>query len=700
MIKPNPIARLIYGLAVFCSAFLLFQVQPLMGKIILPWFGGAAGVWTVCLVFFQTVLLLGYLYAHLLTRLRSPRTAGMVHALLLAASLCVLPILPRDSWKPGALGDPSLRILGVLALTAGLPYFLLSSASPLLQAWYAGSQSGATPYRFYALSNTASLLALLSYPLVVEPRLTVRHQAIGWSIAYAVAALLCAAIALGRRGANGADALSVRQETSAPNWNVRWLWFALAACASALLLAVTNHISQNVAAVPLLWVIPLSLYLFSFILCFEGRAWYNRWLFLRLLGVALGGMAYAMAPDFSAGAPVWVIIPLFCAGLFVCCMVCHGELARLKPHPAFLTSFYLMISFGGATGAVFVALLAPHLFSGFYELPIAMGACAVLVLVVLRSDPGSEFYRARFKPAWLVLVALVVALLASLFVTARQQRDHTRFMARNFYGVLRVFDVAAVGAAPAKISAEGVDETDAPFRKLMNGTIDHGVQFLAPSRRREPTAYYTMDSGVGLALRAMGRRGPLRVGVIGLGAGTLAAYGRPGDHYTFYEINPLVVEVANRDFTFLGDSPATIDIVMGDARLSLEREPPQEFDVLVVDAFSGDSVPVHLLTLQAYQLYFRHLKPDGVLAVHVSNKYLNLEPIAVGAASSLDKLSVVISRASDTRAGFYASTWVLSASPGDFFDQPELGRTWTVYIPEGNRAVWTDDYSSLFRVLK
>lgn len=685
----------LYGLTIFASAFLLFQVQPLIAKIILPWFGGVAAVWTVCLLFFQVVLLLGYLYAHMLTRNLRPAMQGRVHVALLAASLLALPILPKDSWKPSGVGDPALHILLVLAVTVGLPYFLLSSTSPLLQAWYTQSRVGAAPYRFYALSNAGSMLALLSYPTVVEPRISSRHQAVGWSLAYATVAVLFATIALSDRRETAAP--RAQEAAPRPGWSTQLLWVALAACGSALLLAVTNYISLNIASVPFLWVIPLSLYLLSFILCFESHRWYRRGLFLRLLGVALGGMTYALSMQF-ANAPLVVLIPLFCVGLFICCMFCHGELARLKPHPAHLTSFYLMCSLGGALGAVFVALLAPRLFSGLDELPIAMGFCAILILVVLRRDPDSPFYRARLEPTWLGLVALSATLIVSLSMIVQEPAAGTRVMVRNFYGVLRVID--KVSPSLLHDTTQNPDVSDPHYRELLNGTIKHGMQFLAPVLRRLPTSYYGPDSGIGVTLAAMGRRGPLRVGVIGLGAGTIAVYGRPGDHYTFYEINPLVVEIANHEFTYLRESRAKVDVTLGDARLSLEREPPQQFDVLAVDAFSSDSIPVHLLTREVFALYFRHLKPDGVLAVHISNKYLDLQPVVQAAATLLKKDAMLVQNAGDDERGVSVSKWILVGSGQDFFHQPAVEQAGSLLPPAGQQQLWTDDYSSVFRLLK
>jgi hypothetical protein len=640
----------------------------------------------------------------------SAKLQSRVHALLLGASLFALPILPKASWKPTGVESPTPHILLLLTLTVGLPYFLLSSTSPLLQSWYAGARIGSFPYRLYALSNVGSVLALLSYPALVEPYISTTHQAMLWSIAYAAFAILCAALALYAHGEKEPTASLSRDSQSAqPSWATKLLWVALAACGSAMLLAVTNHITQNIASVPFLWVIPLSLYLLTFILCFDARRWYNRPLFLRLLGIALGAMAYALAPSFS-GLPLKVLIPLFCFGLFITCMFSHGELARLKPLHDYLTTFYLMAALGGAIGAGFVALIAPHIFSGYYELNVGMGCCAVLVLVVNHRDPESPFYRAQWQPAWIVLVGLVIIICGSLVATAREQSMNTRLMARNFYGVLRVFDEASTSDLP---SASGNNSAVTPspaaqkppddtrYRVLMNGTINHGLQFQVAARRDEPTAYYGRDSGIGMALKSIGERGPLRVGAIGLGAGTIGSYGRAGDRYTFYEINPLVVQVTRANFTFLQDSQAQINIVMGDARISLEQESPQGFDLLAVDAFSGDSIPVHLLTREAFELYFRHLKPDGLLAVHVSNQYLNLAPVVQGAAAFLGKHSVIVNSPDDHANGIYRASWVLISNQNNSREQNDIEGVGELPVrSDKNFILWTDDYNSLFKILK
>ncbi len=730
--------KLLFALTIFVSAFLLFQVQPLIAKMILPWFGGVASVWTVCLVFFQTVLLLGYLYAHLLQR-AAQRTQARIHAALLAVSLLVLPIIPKATWKPAASADPSWRILLILAVTIGLPYLLLSTTSPLLQAWYA--RAGSTmPYRFYALSNAGSMLALLTYPVLVEPYVRTRHQAIGWSVAYGLFAALCGLVAFSTSSTNerghpaeqkrhSEDGVSPTKDlcissvdkcvgpsshlrapqddpsqhtaaAAAPGRVTQFLWVALAAVGSALLLAITNHITQNIAAVPFLWVLPLSLYLLTFIICFAASDWYPRGIFLRVLIVALGAITYALETR-EAALPLVYLVSVFCGALFVCCMVCHRELARLKPAPEHLTRYYLMISLGGALGAMFVALLAPHVFRSLAELPISIAACALVVPVTLWRDPESPLRAPRAYLLRWAVVALTVALGVGLYLGMKMQSRNVRLTARNFYGVLRVADLVQPQILVIYATDPAMNAAPSPnYRELLNGTINHGLQWQAPAVRMEPTTYYSRQSGVGIAISALGAERPLHVGVVGLGAGTLAAYGRAGDRYTFYEINPLVMQIANREFSFLKGSKARVDIVPGDARLSLEAEAPQQFDVLAVDAFSGDSIPVHLLTREAFQLYFRHLKPDGVLAVHISNQYLDLEPVVNAAAAALGKMTMSVSNGPDEKRGIYAATWVLVGTTDALLSREPIETAGFVPTDTAKRILWTDDYSSIFALLK
>jgi len=674
----------LWGGSIFLSAFLLFQVQPVLAKIILPWFGGGAGVWTISLVFFQISYLLGNLYAHWLIRLGSSLWISRIHVALLAASLFVLPILPGPAWKPTESSSPVFHIFGLLAVTIGLPFVLLSATSPLLQAWYVRSRSGNRPYRFYALSNAGSLLGLLSYPLLVEPYSSTRHQALAWSCIYALFAAICTWIAVRDR-----TATPVFQDTidrSLPGWKTLLLWAALAADASALLLAITTHISQDVAAVPLLWVVPLALYLLSLILCFDGERWYPRFLFVRFLAVALAGMGYALSPEFANAGP-WLQIPLFCIGLFVCCMVCHGELAGLKPEPRHLTSFYLMIALGGALGGIFVGVIAPRIFDEFYELPIALAGCAILALICAVS-PG---HLARPGRRTLLICCAGIAALALAFLPYFAAPKYPgEKKVRNFYGLLRVQEAAATAAQPA-------------VRQLINGTIVHGIEILERARRAEATTYYGAESGAAAALANAHEHGSIHTGIVGLGAGTLASYGQPGDRFTFYEINPAVVQVAASQFDFLRDSRAQIEIVPGDARISLERQPIQNFDVLLVDAFSGDAIPLHLLTRESFELYFRHLKPEGWLAIHISNKFLDLEPVVIAAARELGVKTTTIVNDADPKNEVYTATWVLAYRQAAGLPRADGGETLPRWSRSGSNTPirpWTDDYSSLLKVLR
>ncbi len=690
--------------------------------MILPRFGGVAAVWTVCLVFFQVVLLAGYFYAHVLNTRFAPRRQAWIHAGVVGVSLLALPILPKNSWKPSGPNAPAWHILLLLTVTVGLPYFVLSSTSPLLQTWCARTKPEVPPYRFYALSNAGSMLALLSYPVLVEPFVAGTHQAIGWSVAFGLVGLFGAGliVLVDRRSESDGSLIGPEVATSSPSAATKIIWVALAACGSALLLAVTNHISQNIASVPFLWIIPLSLYLLSFILCFDTTAWYRRDFFLRLLGVALGAMAYALEPSFVV-LPMKVLIPVYCAGLWVCCMFCHGELARLKPDSQHLTTFYLLIALGGALGAIFVALLAPVIFSAYYELPCALGVCAVLVLVAQFRDPSRPFQGNRWAPARFILAGLVIALLASLFVGVRDTNKVATLSVRNFYGVLQVIDYSGAeqndlsrgqSSGPPPTSRPRTSETRqthmpmylSPYqtshRRLVNGTISHGLQFLSPGLRDRPTSYYGEKSGVGIALHAIQKRAAVRVGIVGLGAGTIAAYGRAGDRYTFYEINPLDVQIAEQEFSFLRDSKANVNIVPGDARLSLESEPAQNYDVLAIDAFSSDSIPVHLLTREAFALYFRQLKADGVLALHISNQYLNLQPVVEAAAADAGKEAILINNDDNQREGIYAASWILLGSPAGFFGQQEMEAAGGILLPLGRQRLWTDDYSSVLKILK
>jgi hypothetical protein len=660
------------SITIFSGAFLLFFVEPLFAKMILPWFGGSAAVWATCLVFFQSALLLGYYYADVVSRRLTMRRQVFVHIALLACSLLFLPLAPGARWHPRPGEDPVWRILALLTVVIGLPYTLLSATSPLLQAWYASSRRDVEPYHLFAVSNFASFLALLSYPFLIEPRSSTRAQALAWSIAFAAFAILCGAVAWTSR--NGTAAASAVIGTR-PSGRQRIQWLALAACGSMLLLTITNHLTQNVAPVPLLWVLPLALYLLTFTLVFSRRGLYARWLFIRLLAVFLGAMGYAVY-DPQAITAIQVTVPLFCAGLFVCCMFCHGELSRLKPAGNNLTSFYLMIALGGALGAMFVGIIAPHIFDNFYEFPLTLLLTAVLALISLWPEDWAA------RALW-VTVSAAMALV--IFTNVRSFKRSSMVMVRDFYGALRVTETNEFGLRPA--------------RALYHGTIRHGAQFTQFPWRKQPTTYYSFDSGAGLALRYC-CPGPKRVGVIGLGAGTLAAYGNTGDYFHFYEINPDIVRIANSNFTYLRDTPARNEITLGDARLSLEQEPPQNFDVLAVDAFSGDAIPVHLLTKEAMTVYLRHLKPNGILAIHTSNTYLTLDPVVKQLADAFGYPAKLVENQSDEEHCISVSKWMLVTRDSKFLDSPMVQKDeLAIPMPAGLR-LWTDNYNNLFRILK
>ncbi|MBP2673429.1 MAG: integral rane protein-like protein [Deltaproteobacteria bacterium] len=677
-----------FAATIFLGSFLLFQVELIIAKIILPWFGGAAAVWTTCMLFFQVMLLLGYLYAHGLARCLRPKSQFVVHLALLCAAALLLPILPGASWKPVGADAPLFRILALLTAVVGLPFFLLSSTSPLLSHWFARSFPGASPYWLYAMSNLGSMLGLLSYPTVVEPNLSIKAQAYGWSGAFLAFSAMCVFASV--KGASGTGAAPPAPSGTGrlrdgaaptPGARKRFFWIALPACGSVLLLGVTNHLAQNVISLPFLWVLPLSLYLLSFVLAFWSPVLYPRSFYMPLLAASVVGMSILVLEPVD-GLPLKVLLSVFCVGMFAGCMVCHGELARMAPDPEYLTPYYLAISLGGALGGIFVAVAAPLLFRSTYELPAAIAACAVLSLAA----PGETGRQPRWQRVPLVLACIAsIAVVGHFTFPVLRPSKGQRMLDRNFYGVLKVSDQGRSGDRQ---------------RVLYSGSVNHGTQFLVPDRRREPTTFYHRGSGVGLAIRSRAPSAPIRVGAIGLGAGIIATYGRPGDTYRFYEINPLVVEVANGEFTFLRDSRANVEVVLGDARLSMEREPAQGYDILVVDAFSGDTIPAHLLTREAIRLYLRHLDNDGILAFHITNWHIDLKPVLRRLADETGLEGMVIATGDNRSTGAHFTEWVLLTPRRDNFLDPMLREAGRPLPREPVVPPWTDDYSSLIPLLE
>jgi hypothetical protein len=658
----------------------------MMGRYILPWFGGGPAVWTVCLLFFQACLLAGYAYAHWLGSLTNLRLQAGVHLGLLLASLAFLPLQPNAAvWKLVSGADPSGRILLLLAVTVGGPYLLLSATTPLVQRWVTIHDPQKLPWRLYALSNFGSFLALLSYPVVFEPLLRLRTQGEIWSVLYLVFAALCGFAAWRLRSLPPVPVQANEELEARPTAATVLFWLGLSACGTTLLVATTNQISQDIAVSPFLWVAALAIYLLTFVLAFESDRFYRR----TLLAIAAGLFAPVACalPTISIGLSLRAQLAVYLIALFVTCMICQGELARSRPSPRYLTTFYLTIAAGGVMGGLFVALVAPRIFTEFSEYPIGLAAACLLGFTGWLRTGAIAQWTSRNFAVRLPLMALLIGGFTAIAATVTGGRQGAVESARNFYGILRVM---------------AREDSNGPFRELQHGRTRHGIQYLNAARKDWPTSYYGPHSGVAMALNALDEPNR-RIAVVGLGAGTLAAWGRPGDSFRFYEINPNVEQIARTWFTYLVDSKAQTEIVLGDARVQLEGElaagRSRDFDLIAVDAFSGDSIPMHLLTAECADIYRRRLKPGGVLALHISNRALNLDPVARGMASYLGWTAVQIISGDDPALGESSSRWVLLTSNQDFLERAGLSGQLSGW---SNRApiVWTDDFASLWPVLK
>lgn len=670
---------------IFLSAFLLFQVQPLMGRFILPWFGGGPAVWTNCLLFFQVLLLAGYAYAHWLGG-RSTRVQAPVHLALLGASLFFLPIIPSANlWEPASASDPSGRIVVLLAATIGVPFLLLSATGPLLQRWFTIAEPSKLPWRLYALSNLGSFLALLSYPFLVEPNLRLHTQAWFWSALYAGFAVLCGWTAWSLRSKPLPAAAQEAETEARPTLPTVLFWLGLAMCGSTLLVATTNQICQEIAVVPFLWVVPLAIYLLTFILAFEHPRWYRRTLYA--IGIGILAPVSCAIQVATVGLNLKLEIAIYLATMFLACMVCHGEIARSRPSPRYLTGFYLAIAGGGALGGIFVAVIAPRIFTEFSEYPIGLAAACLLGFTGwLRTGALAQWTSRNFA----VRLPLMALLLGGLTALTAMLTNNSPAIAsvRNFYGILRV--------------KESIDSNGA-LRLLTHGTIRQGFQYLRAPKNAWPTSYYGPHGGAGSVLGTLDRPGR-RVAVIGLGAGTLAAWGRPGDTFRFYEINPAVESIARDWFTFLKDSKAHIEVVLGDARVQMEHElaagHAHDFDVIAVDAFSSDAIPLHLLTAECGDLYRKRLAPGGLLLLHISNRVLNLEPVARGLAQHLGWRPVVFTSGDNPETGESSATWVLITDNSEFLRHPGMAPVLVWTRKPRAPILWTDDFASLWHVLK
>lgn len=746
-----------FGVTIFLSAFLLFQVQLLLGKQILPRFGGAPSVWTACLLTFQLLLLAGYAYAHGAASHLTARGQAAVHNAILLISLALLtwhlffwrtPITPGVARQPSATVDPTLSILIFLVTAIGLPFFVLSTTGPLLQHWSALAWPNGSPYRLYAVSNAGSLLGLLSYPFLVEPHLHLTTQAWVWVAGYmtfGAGAVLTGALANRAHRESGRAIAKPEKPAGSNDWKTGSVQIALAGCASVLLLASTNLICQELTVIPFLWVLPLSLYLVSFILCFESDRWYRRRWFHPLFALSLGVVLWISVPNSGHFLPVQVAA--YCGFLFSACMVCHGEAALTRPAAAWLTGFYLRIALGGALGGIFVSLVAPRIFPNYWEYPLGVLGCIALLMKLVQRDRTSWWYTGGpslallvlagvallgpgvLKPVWKragqvtplegfsVAVALALAAViwwgtsrnrssrpaavratlrialalaaAGLAIPQKAQFYHVLARSRNFYGVLSV-----------------VEADRGEYFALRHGKTLHGFQYQDAARSHLATGYYGRNSGANIVIRNWPNH-PMRVGLVGMGVGTLAALGERGDVYRFYEINPGVYRWssgARPFFTYLRDSSAKIEVVAGDARVTLQREAAQgdfqKFDVLVLDAFSSDAIPMHLLTREAFILYERHLRgPRSVIAVHISNQTLNLRPVLTGIAQEFGFHACRVYPL--IPAGpFSQSDWILFSRDAVSLSGAEL-RQKALAFPDGEKPIfWTDDYSDLFHILR
>lgn len=734
--------RWYFALAAFLGAFLLFQIQPLVARRLLPWYGGSPAVWATSLLFFQTGLLVGYAYAHGVAGRLAGRAQVIVHLALLAVAL-LMPVLPGIAWAPSEGDAPTARILLTLAATVGLPYVALAATSPLLQAWWTARHPRVPPWGLFAWSNAGSLLALVTYPFVVEPAWGLEAQAVAWRwsfVALGIVLLLISRKALGAATSGGAPGLAgTRDGTSAgavaadaarsreaagsedagpvPATQRPWRWIAWSAAGVALFMSVTNQLTLNVAVVPFLWVLPLAIYLLTFILAFRGGSTYPRALVALLVLPALFALHLLLPGDiqndlswFDGGPRARIAIAS--AALFVLCWGVHGELYRARPSARRLTSYYLAISFGGVLGGAFVGLLAPQLFLLQQELQVAALLTVLFYALTFAPDPLAFGRRAGGKAAnaaaaaskaarapTYVAALTLVALLGATFYFTKLQLDDAIAVERSFFGLHRVKDVP---------TREG---NATPFRGLYHGSTLHGLELQTAAYRGQPTLYYGPITGAGLTMRILQRTSGRHVGIVGMGAGTLAAYARPADRFRFYEIDPDVVTLARDHFTFLASSPGRVDVVLGDARLSLEREEPQAFDILVLDAFSSDAVPVHLLTVEAFEGYLRHLKPDGVIAVHLSNRMLNLVPVLDQLAAAVGLPAMHLVNENERGGLSRQSRWALVSRTPDVLREvarrareSQNADQIQVFESDPSRSahlrVWTDSYSSLVPILR
>lgn len=721
------------AITISISAFLLFQVQPLVSKRLLPWFGGSPTIWTTAMLFFQTQLFAGYAYAHWATTRLSPFLHLKTHAVLVFFSaMMAFLITPSDVWKPNGDENPTLYVLLLLAISVGIPYFTLASTGPILQAWYSRVQPGASPYRLYALSNSGSFLALLSFPYAFEPYLSISAMSSAWTMMYWAFAFCCIITANGvlnwlSRQTVPAESQTARLTTDGPSaedleslrptsWT-RFLWIGLPALASLTMIAVTDHVSHHVAPEPRLWIMTLGLYLLTFIITFDHERWYWRkpmaWGTLLAILVLSSESNLLDWAGIDWGGDAQAIRMSHFLVMFLICFVCHGELVRSRPRSIrYMTEFYLWISAGGACGGLFATLIAVNVFNDYLEWPLCM-VLALLVCVAVLFGPGSlakatpsaKSNQRRFALVGILGIASIAWILFFNDPWGWRSAGNDEYtsrrlhLSRNFYGVVSVED--------------RIHESDRKrsYRGFYHGSVTHGLQPFASELRLSPRTYYSQESGVGKAIGYLQeRQESIRIAVIGLGAGSLAAYVRPTDSITFYEINPEVIRIAGEYFTFLKECNGTVKTVLGDGRLKLEESEEPPFDIIVLDAFTGGSVPIHLLTQEAFAIYRKRLAPRGMIAVHATNSYLNLYPVVKQQAMTLGMDFRCDYMPTDLDAFIRRNFYVIITE-----DQKYLRRTTNVYPHtydrDGNELpatepdlpgvrLWTDQFSSIHQITK
>ncbi len=683
---------MLYIVTILLSAFLLFQIQPMIAKIILPLFGGGAAIWTACMLFFQGVLLLGYLYAHGLSQLKKVKHQLVIHGALLLITLMFLPTALTTHEIVLTSNNPLINIVTILFVTIGLPYFLLSATGPLVQRWQSLTPRNEVPYKLYSVSNIGSLIALLSYPFLFEPWLALVHQGQLWSGTFVVLVVIFLLLIarLFKQHQHMSDASKHEKNLKTPlSIGIRLLWLILSAIGVMLLVSTTNAMTQNIPPVPFLWILPLCLYLLTFIICFHSPKWYVRWYWFAFFLIS----AFAAILMFFIGSQFDILSQtlMYSFILLSACMICHGELVHLKPSHDRLTQFYLLMSLGGFLGSVFVSVFAEQLFVQFTEFPLAIISTLILFAVCVAIDKTPIKVHKGLVMSGLVVSAALLSLFFSQLQMLFNQYDVAS--ERNFYGLIKVVDVETNGKKE---------------RRLIDGTTSHGTQLLAENERKIAQSYYRKETGVALALEQLLPMGhsyePQNVGLIGLGAGTLAAYGKRQEYYHFYEINPAVKEFAQQYFTYLQDSDAVVEVSIGDGRTLLSEAYQQygsmQYDILVVDAFSGDAIPTHLLTLEAFELYWLHLKESGILALHISNTHLDLKALTRTLAKQLNKHAIYIKTAASAQ-GENDAEWVLITNNDQFLSSYAVKKHITPWPESSSKPLlWTDDYSNLLSVLK